>query len=108
MSLAPPLDEIPYLYHFTDSRNTKSISETGICSRKRLLEMKIGFVPGGDSLSAQLDADNGLDAYVHLSFTAKHPMEQKAWEEGRIRFRRTIKVKPEILNFPGVRFYPGM
>jgi len=68
-----------YLYHFTHKENLKQIRELGgLYSWIMLEEMgKPCLHPGGTSLSRNLDIKNGVDDYVHLSFSSRHPMSYR-------------------------------
>jgi hypothetical protein len=43
-----------------------------------------------------------MDAFVHLTFFAKHPMEFLARKDGRIERTTFVRVAPEVLKLPGV------
>ena len=93
---------IQRLHHFTDSRNLGSIAEHGLLSQRERARCDVKCVYGGDERSCSLDAEYGLDAYVHLSLTPYHPMQYVAVEEARIREAIDIIVIPEILSLPGI------
>lgn len=77
---------ITKLYHFTDRDNLDSIVANGglyswaDCEAKGIKIPK----PGGSSISRDLDSRDGLQHYVRLSFTPKHPMMFRAMDDGRI------------------------
>lgn len=77
---------ITKLYHFTDKTNIKSIIDNGglyswkACERKGITINR----PGGSQTSRSLDSYRGLENYVRLSFTRKHPMMYVAQNDGRI------------------------
>ena len=67
---------ITKLYHFTDFDNLESIIQNGglyswaDCDDKGIKISK----PGGSDTSRSLDRRDGLQNYVRVSFTKKHPM----------------------------------
>ena len=64
------------LYHFTDRENLESIIRSGGLYSWTSCEKKSISIPksGGDSLSHLLDSKAGLEDYVRVSFTTRHPM----------------------------------
>lgn len=77
---------ITKLYHFTDRSNIPSIIKSGgllswkACENKGITINK----PGGNDASHSLDFYRGLENYVRLSFTQRHPMMYLAQKDGRI------------------------
>ena len=73
-------DDIKKLYHFTDRDNLQSILNNGglyswaDCEEKGITIAK----PGGSDGSRQLDARDGLQHYVRVSFVTQHPMRYVA------------------------------
>src|SRR5229473_2080016 len=109
MSDAPanPLDQIKWLFHFTDSRNLPSIRKLGLYSKAKLDEMGLkDFYPGGNKWSLDADKMSGMDKYVHLCFKGKHPMEYLARQEKRIEKTAFIFVSREVLQLAGVVYSP--
>jgi hypothetical protein len=98
------LDTISTLYHFTDRRNLASIRESGgLYSWAKLQEMGVEVeAPGGDDWSHNADAMKGLDAYVHLCFRGRHPMEYRARLERRIVESVFLRIDPAVLEIEGV------
>lgn len=93
------LHRIDKLYHFTDSENLKSIIQNGglyswaDCEEKGITIAK----PGGGEPSRKLDKRHGLEHYVRLSFTKRHPMMFVAKDDGRINDPVILEINPEIL-----------
>lgn len=82
------------LYHFTDKRNLKSIKKyRAIYSRKILEDNQIKFFSGGDLTSKKLEEINGLNNYVHLSFTSRHPMVKSRDEVYKV----SLQIDPRII-----------
>ncbi len=77
---------ITKLYHFTDRDNLQSIIQNGglyswaDCEEKGISIAK----PGGSDSSRSLDARDGLQRYIRVSFVTQHPMMYVAMNEGRI------------------------
>jgi hypothetical protein len=85
MTTTDHLKRVGWLYHFTDSRNLRLIRElNGLWSTAKLREMGIEFYSGGNEHSLDADQMFGMDEYVHLCFTTKHPMAYLATKDGRI------------------------
>jgi hypothetical protein len=104
-----PLQRIPHLYHFTDVRNLPKIKlSDGLFATARLREVEEEFCPGGDDDSLSLDTRCGMDQFVHLCFSEKHPMA------GRIKERKPdasltyLQIDRAILHQPGVMFATGV
>jgi len=93
-----------FLYHFTDEANFPSISEKGLLSKQRMRAE--GWWPplavGGNALSHSLDTTRGIDPYVSLCLTRKHPMEFLAQRDGRLPNPRYLGIQPEILKIEGI------
>lgn len=100
------LDQIPYLYHFTDRRNLDSIRARGGLHPYSLLVQKGIAIPapGGNDWSHDADAISGVDGDVHLCFRNHHPMEFAARKDGRIGDTIFLQINAAVLNLPGVRF----
>jgi hypothetical protein len=101
------LRRVSWLYHFTDSRNLPSIRERdGLWSTAKLQEMGIEFHSGGNQQSLDADAMFGMDRYVHLCFTNRHPMAYIAQNDGRIQKIQWLYVgdPAEVLKIDGVRY----
>lgn len=77
---------ITKLYHFTDRENLESIIYNGglyswaDCKTKGITIPK----PGGSPQSRNLDLRDGLQNYVRVCFTPRHPMMFVAMNDGRI------------------------
>lgn len=92
-----------YFFHFTDTRNLPSIREHGLLSLRELGARGIPIpAPGGNPLSQEIDVSRGLDAYVHLSFTASHPMDYRAKMDGRIERSKYLQIDPAVAEIEGV------
>lgn len=87
------------LYHFTDRDNLESIIKNGglyswaDCDEKGISISK----PGGGNLSRSLDARDGLQHYVRVSFVKDHPMMFVAMNEQRISNPVVLEIDPEII-----------
>lgn len=87
------------LYHFTDRDNLESIIKNGglyswaDCDDKGIIIPK----PGGESLSRSLDARDGLQYYVRVSFVKDHPMMFIAMNEQRISNPVILEIDPEVI-----------
>lgn len=103
------LGRIPRLYHFTDVKNLPQIKEAGgLFSTAKLRELEISHYPGGDELSLDLDVKSGMDQYVHLCFTARHPMAYRIKERNSEAELCYLKINRAILYQEGVRFSTGV
>ena len=91
--------QIKKLYHFTDRENLQNIINNGglyswaDCEEKGITIAK----PGGGNPSRKLDKKHGLEHYVRLSFTKRHPMMFVAKDDGRINNPVILEINPEIL-----------
>lgn len=96
------------LYHFTDTRNLDNIREFGgLYSLAKIRRLGISIpAPGGNELSHSLDQRKGLDCYVHLCCTVRHPMEYVAHRDGSISETIYLRIEPGIVSWSGVRFAP--
>ena len=104
-----PLDKFRDLYHFTDVRNIPLIKALdGIHSTAKLNEMDVVYYPGGDALSLALDAQSGMDKYVHLCFARSHPMAYRIKERNNDVELCYLTVDRAILHQDGVQFSPGV
>ena len=95
------------LYHFTDSRNLQSIVDLdGLWSTAKLREMGIDFHAGGNQQSLEADEMFGMDQYVHLCLTQKHPLAHLCQRDGRIEKLEWLYIdNPEaIFTIEGVRY----
>lgn len=87
------------LYHFTDRDNLESIIRNGglyswaDCEEKGISISK----PGGGNLSRSLDARDGLQHYVRVSFVKDHPMMFVAMNEQRISNPVVLEISPEVV-----------
>lgn len=87
------------LYHFTDRDNLQSILQHGglyswaDCEEKGITIAK----PGGSDGSRSLDARDGLQHYVRVSFVTQHPMMYVAMNEGRISNPVILEIDPEVI-----------
>lgn len=94
------------LYHFTDRDNLASIIRHGglyswaDCADKGIDIPK----PGSDQMSRSLDARDGLEHYVRVSFVTSHPMMFVAMNDGRISNPVILEVDPEVVCRPGTLF----
>ena len=94
------------LYHFTDRDNLASIIRHGglyswaDCADKGIDIPK----PGSDQMSRSLDARDGLEHYVRVSFVTSHPMMFVAMNDGRISNPVILEVDPELVCRPGTLF----
>lgn len=90
---------ITKLYHFTDFDNLESIIHNGglyswaDCDDKGIAISK----PGGSDTSRSLDKRDGLQNYVRVSFTRKHPMMYVAMNDGRISNPVILEIDLEVL-----------
>lgn len=92
-------------YHFTDIRNIPSIRESGLLSHAELVNScNTTFYPAGNTISQEVDADKGLNKYVHLCLHHKHPMEYIAKREGRVGNTVFLSVTLDVLDINGVFF----
>jgi len=107
MAKADRLRRVRWLYHFTDSRNLRSIVELGgLWSTAKLREMGVEFYPGGNQHSLDADEMFGTDQYVHLCFTTEHPMAYLAKSDGRIEKLQWLYIDDpaSVFEIDGVRF----
>ncbi len=102
-----PLLAITRLFHFTAETNLPNIrAHGGIYATALLREMGIEFTPGGNDLSLRLDAEGGMDQYVHLCWDYGHPMEWYVSNRGiRVKY---LEIDRSILYEPTARFCPGV
>ena len=97
---------ITRLYHFTDRDNLESIIKNGglyswaDCDEKGIKIPKQG---GGDT-SRSLDRRDGLQHYVRVSFTRKHPMMYVAMNDGRISNPVVLEIDPEVIYWDDTLF----
>jgi hypothetical protein len=108
MATAPdPLLAITKLYHFTPEANLANIEKFGgIYATARLREMDIEFGSGGNDLSLKLDAEGGMDQYVHLCWDTGHPMEWYVKNRGiKVKY---LEIDRAILYEETTRFSPGV
>ena len=98
-----------WLYHFTDLRNLPSIRKlSGLWSTAKLREMGVDFHGGGNQHSLDADKMFGMDKYVHLCFTTKHPMAYLATHDGRIEKLQWLYLEDpkEVFEIDGVQYCP--
>lgn len=90
---------ITKLYHFTDRDNLDSIvANGGLYSWADCEDRSIAIPkPGGSNSSRILDARYGLQHYVRLSFTPKHPMMFVAMNDGRISNPIILEVDLDVI-----------
>lgn len=97
---------IKKLYHFTDRDNLQSIINNGglyswaDCEEKGITIAK----PGGSDGSRQLDARDGLQHYVRVSFVTQHPMMYVAMNEGRISNPVLLEIDPQVIYWKGSKY----
>lgn len=97
---------ITRLYHFTDRDNLESIIKNGglyswaDCDEKGIKIPKQG---GGDT-SRSLDRRDGLQHYVRVSFTRRHPMMYVAMNDGRISNPVVLEIDPEVIYWNDTLF----
>ena len=90
---------IKKLYHFTDRANLQSIIQNGglyswaDCEEKGIRIAK----PGGSDSSRSLDARDGLQHYVRVSFVTQHPMMYVAMNEDRISNPILLEIDPQVI-----------
>lgn len=90
---------ISKLYHFTDRDNLDSIvANGGLYSWADCEDRSISIPkPGGSSSSRSLDSRDGLQHYVRLSFTPKHPMMFVAMNDGRISNPIILEIDIDVI-----------
>jgi len=89
---------IKSVYHFTDIENLPTIQKYGIQSLKNIFDRNIAVKHfGAEELSHRLDAEKGLDQYVHLSFLPDHPMYYIAKARGSIKDPIWIEIDISVL-----------
>jgi hypothetical protein len=111
MASSDPLNQIKWLYHFTDSRNVPLIRKVGgLYSRARLQQMAEvdAFYPGGNEWSLEADEACGMNQYVHLCLKRNHPMEFLARREGRIQKTQWLWIDASALKLDGVLYSSGV
>lgn len=94
------------LYHFTDRENLESIIRNGGLYSWADCESKhIGIAkPGGSDVSRQLDRRDGLQNYVRVSFTERHPMMYVAMNDGRISNPVVLEIDPQVIWWSQTRY----
>jgi len=95
---------IEYLYHFTDKRNLKSISQHGLLSVAEIENCKLEVIYSSSENSRQIDKRNKLDNFVRVSFTKDHPMMHVAKTERRIDDCVVLKIGLEAADQVGTLF----
>lgn len=99
-------EDIKKLYHFTDRDNLQSIINNGglyswaDCEEKGITIAK----PGGSNGSRQLDARDGLQHYVRVSFVTQHPMMYVAMNEGRISNPVLLEIDPQVIYWKDSKY----
>lgn len=91
--------QFPYLYHFTDERNLKSILEHGLLSWYQLDKLGLSSHPGSNDLSRYLDSRKNLGDYVRLCLNTSHPMMWFCLYQGRISRVKWLKISPVVWTF---------
>ena len=97
---------IQKLYHFTDRDNLESIIKNGglyswkDCEDKGIIIAK----PGGSDQSRSLDKRDGLQNYVRVSFTPKHPMMFVAMSDGRISNPVVLEIDPAVVCWKETKY----
>ena len=100
---------VTHFYHFTDRRNLALIQKFGLLSLAKLRKLNINPpAPGGNDWSNEADKRKSLDEYVHLCFRNNHPMEYTARQDDRIGESIFLRIHPDVLEFEGVLFTPGV
>lgn len=93
------INNISYLYHFTNDENKASIKKhQNIYSRDYLIKNKIKFIPGSDTTSVELEEKKGLQNYIHLSIAA---FQYIYFGKANIS---VIKVDPRIIYLKTTKF----
>jgi len=89
---------IQCLYHFTDRSNIESIRRVGgLISWEEANRRNLTIpMPGGDTLSRQLDSRKNLGNYVRLCFHPDHPMKHIARTQGRMPNPVILKINLPI------------
>jgi phenylpyruvate tautomerase PptA (4-oxalocrotonate tautomerase family) len=97
---------ITTLYHFTDRANIRSIKENGGLFSWHYCDVNDIEIPlpGGGSLSRDLDRRYSLQDYVRVSFTRNHPMMYVARNEGRIQNPVILEISLDVCSFVQTRF----
>jgi hypothetical protein len=110
-----PFRRFRILYHFTDTRNLRSIREQrGILSTARLRERQVEFFAGGDEASLANDVRSGLDRYVRLCFDERHPMAHHVELRNPettltyLQISRDIVYEPDVMYSTGVAYAAGV
>ena len=94
------------MYHFTDRDNLQSIIQNGglyswaDCEEKGIVISK----PGGSDSSRSLDARDGLQHHVRVSFVTQHPMMYVAMNEGRISNPVLLEIDPQVIYWNGSKY----
>jgi hypothetical protein len=73
-----------------------------------LARLGVDPVCGGNAWSLEADAQAGMDHFVHLSFTSRHPMEYLAKKDGRIQESIYLEIDAGALQINGVLYTPGV
>lgn len=95
------------LYHLADETNVESIDRHGLLSRAEAAAL--GFYPkmmGGNGLTRYLDARDGLNDHVFISFFKTVLMPKDASID-RLRRPMVLEIAPEILFLKGVEVRLG-
>ncbi len=95
---------IKKLYHFTDKSNLASIISNGALFSWSYCDLNniLITVPGGNSLSRELDMNKGVENYVRLSFSYNHPMMYVP--PSRARNCVILEINPEVILFRNSKF----
>lgn len=97
------------LYHFTDRRNLPLIETHGLLAMAELKRRALApMATGGNEASLDIDKRTGMDEYVHLCFTRKHPLFYLAKQRGDIVDGVYIAVSPQVLLISGTKVAVGV
>lgn len=100
------MNNIQYLYHFTDKRNIPSIYNSGGLFSWNDCKARGIHVdsPGSNSISRDIDKYKQLNQYVHLSFNPNQPMLYIAKSEGRIKEAIILKIDTSLILWESTLF----
>jgi hypothetical protein len=96
---------VRHLYHFTNRSNLVSIMRLGLRSWKFIEENGgIDSTQGGSAISRALDEKKGLERFVRLSFSRKHPMMFACQRDGRVPDPVVLQFSVDVASLPGTKF----